>query len=554
MRRAACATGKYHVSAEYQGKTASQVPISQHPVFPAIVALWFAALLGIGSLVLPAALFENLFDATGIAAAVPAAAAPLGVSARILIALVFAASGVFAGLFIARKVAAAQGGVRPAVRRTASGSFARRDDAAKRPLSAREDLGMDSFDDPVDAPPPAPIAGRRRALSLTDESEPGDAAEIATPMEDAADDALDLAAFADGAEPAAIAPDETQPPSGATSPAETWADDPPFANPADAFEGPASGDVETARPFDAAPPPAPAFAAPAEQDEDRRADPAESDAPAQPAGQDQERESARPALADLSIAELVDRFALSLQRAAERREAESEPELEDDLADGPSSARYVPDLGVEAREAPRFAAPAERPAASFEAVPAALRPVVPEDDGAFESEDEDLALSLPLARESRSLDWPAHAPAGDSPSDAALPDDSEGEEGWDPDFADLAVDDGCGSLLDIRSQPRDHEFIRFEADPDADADGDADGGGPFAPAAVFPGRDERRAAPAADGSPRDAEGSAPPAAARVFDAPPEAGVERRAGPVDEAQAERALREALQKLQRLSGAA
>ncbi|WP_338447195.1 hypothetical protein V5F89_05260 [Pelagerythrobacter marensis] len=547
------------MSAEYQGKTASQVPISQHPVFPAIVALWFAALLGLGSLVLPAALFENLFDATGIAAAVPAAAAPLGVSARILIALVFAVLGVFAGLFIARKVAAAQGGVRPAVRRPGSGPSARRDDAAKRPLSAREDLGMDSFDDPVDAPPSAPIAGRRRALSLTDESEPGDAAEIATPMEDAADDALDLAAFADGAEPAAIAPDETEPPSGATSPAETWADeartpdtlppdtwadDPPFANPADALGEPASGEAEPARPFDAAPPPAPAFAA--------------------PAGQDQERESARPALADLSIAELVDRFALSLQRAAERREAvsepvpepEPEPELEDDLADTSSSARYVPDLGVEAREAPRFAAPgaapAEPPAASFEAVPAALRPVVPEDDGAFESEDEDLALSLPLARESRSLDWPAHAPAGDSPSDAALLDDSEGEEEWVPDFADLAVDDGCGSLLDIRSQPRDHEFIRFEADPDADPD--ADGGGPFAPAAVFPGRDERRAAPAADGSPRDAEGAPPPAAARAFDAPPETGAERCAGPVDEAQAERALREALQKLQRLSGAA
>ena len=35
-----------------------KAPISTHPAFPAIVALWFAALLGLGSLVLPAVLLE----------------------------------------------------------------------------------------------------------------------------------------------------------------------------------------------------------------------------------------------------------------------------------------------------------------------------------------------------------------------------------------------------------------------------------------------------------------------------------------------------------------
>ena len=35
-------------------------PISTHPAFPAITALWFAALLGFGSLVLPIALLERL--------------------------------------------------------------------------------------------------------------------------------------------------------------------------------------------------------------------------------------------------------------------------------------------------------------------------------------------------------------------------------------------------------------------------------------------------------------------------------------------------------------
>ena len=166
------------MAAKDQGQTASQVPISQHPVFPAIVALWFAALLGIGSLVLPVALFEALAEATGLAAAVPAAAPPLGVTARILIALVFAALGVVAGLYIARKVVAAQGATRPAARRRAQPASTRRDEAAKRPISAREELGVESFDEPIEAPRPAPAPtpapGRRRALAVTDESGPSE--------------------------------------------------------------------------------------------------------------------------------------------------------------------------------------------------------------------------------------------------------------------------------------------------------------------------------------------------------------------------------------------
>ncbi|MEC9067620.1 MAG: hypothetical protein VX569_10110 [Pseudomonadota bacterium] len=77
------------------------------------------------------------------------------------------------------------------------------------------------------------------------------------------------------------------------------------------------------------------------------------------------------------------------------------------------------------------------------------------------------------------------------------------------------------------------------------------------PVVVFPGQEDRRATPAADGPAREAGAPPAPPQRRPFDAPAGdaegAGTARRE-PLDEAQAERALREALQKLQRLSGAA
>ena len=51
----------------------ANAPISAHPAFPAIVALWFAALLGLGSLVLPVAVIERLVMLTHISSIIPAA-------------------------------------------------------------------------------------------------------------------------------------------------------------------------------------------------------------------------------------------------------------------------------------------------------------------------------------------------------------------------------------------------------------------------------------------------------------------------------------------------
>jgi len=70
-----------------QAKKADKQPISLHPAFPFIVALWFAALLGLGSLVVPVELIETVVVRSGLSSIVPPTAPPLGFTARALIAL-----------------------------------------------------------------------------------------------------------------------------------------------------------------------------------------------------------------------------------------------------------------------------------------------------------------------------------------------------------------------------------------------------------------------------------------------------------------------------------
>ena len=149
---------------------AAKAPISAHPAFPAIVGLWFAALLGIGSLVLPVALFEGLSTSTGLSSIVTAAQPPLGVTARILIAAGSAAAGMALGLALARRIVASQA-PRPKSQRAAAfgkgPSFAT--SAGKRPILASEELGEDGIESGEGDANPA-IGGRRRALAVHDES------------------------------------------------------------------------------------------------------------------------------------------------------------------------------------------------------------------------------------------------------------------------------------------------------------------------------------------------------------------------------------------------
>jgi hypothetical protein len=141
---------------------AARPPISVHPAFPAIVALWFAALLGIGSLVLPAVLLDRLVSATGLASVVPAASPPLGMTARSIIAVVGALAGAVVGVAIARRVAQAHepnGESRTA--KVAGGS--------RRPISVHEELGGEGVVNGESLP-----INRRRALAISEDDRPSD--------------------------------------------------------------------------------------------------------------------------------------------------------------------------------------------------------------------------------------------------------------------------------------------------------------------------------------------------------------------------------------------
>lgn len=79
-------------------------PLSRHPLFPVTVAIWFGALLGLGSLAIRPTLIESLVVSTGLDLLVPAAAPPLGITARILLALALAGGGGLIGAVIARRI------------------------------------------------------------------------------------------------------------------------------------------------------------------------------------------------------------------------------------------------------------------------------------------------------------------------------------------------------------------------------------------------------------------------------------------------------------------
>ena len=153
--------------AKQKRKQAPAEPISKHQLFPAVVALWFGALFGLGSLAVRPALIESLVISSRIDLIVPAAAPPLGITARILVALIMAAIGSGIGIAIARRLArpkqehherkrGAGSVVEASDRLRGSNHYA--DAAVRQPLSVSEDLGGDA-----DA---STLAPRRRSLAI----------------------------------------------------------------------------------------------------------------------------------------------------------------------------------------------------------------------------------------------------------------------------------------------------------------------------------------------------------------------------------------------------
>ena len=138
----------------YERDTA-RPPISLHPAFPVIVALWFAALLGLGSLVLPVVLLERAVEATGIAALVSAASPPLGFTARGILAIAAGLAGAAIGVAIARRVAQAH-------RPKPESRITKLSGGSRRPISIKDEVGGHGVVNGESLP-----ISRRRALAIS---------------------------------------------------------------------------------------------------------------------------------------------------------------------------------------------------------------------------------------------------------------------------------------------------------------------------------------------------------------------------------------------------
>lgn len=226
-------------------------PISSHPLFPAVVALWFGALFGLASLAIRPSLIEELVMKSGIDLIIPAAAPPLGITARILIALTMAGVGAVIGGLLARRMTRPKAEVRVRKRGARAAEDTATETAFRRPISAHDELGA-SLDAPLEGG--STLAGRRRGLTVAHEERPFEPHELAPlpcgepPVflgDEVAPPPLDLGAFPPpfpAAEPGAPqAPgDLATPPVGPAVPGENTAPfAPPAAMPAAPFAPPA---------------------------------------------------------------------------------------------------------------------------------------------------------------------------------------------------------------------------------------------------------------------------------------------------------------------------
>ena len=143
-------------TAQPQDVAPARASIVAHPWFPKLIGLWCAALFGLCSLALAPAMLERIVSTLGIDQIVPAAAPPLGQTARLLLALGLSGVGEIVGLIIGRRLAAShvpqtvrQRGLRSASSEATESEGApilrdrdRHPDApARKPLSASSDLG-----------------------------------------------------------------------------------------------------------------------------------------------------------------------------------------------------------------------------------------------------------------------------------------------------------------------------------------------------------------------------------------------------------------------------
>ena len=521
--------------------------IVQHRHFPVIVALWFAALFGLGSLAIRPALLESAVLSMRIDTVIAAAAPPLGMTARLLLALIMGGLGATIGLILARKIAAPrETGLRLRARDAHPDAPARRPLSAATELAERAEPAAETTFETA-----APMRGqRRRTLAISEDSYPTEIIDFA-PLPGAAPFAapapLDLGDLALSEDDALVEPDTVM---------EALPE--PVAQPR-AFDPPAP----------LAPEPAPAFTAadvaPApEPDADTVAAPGPAEAAilASPLGALSlvqlstrlaaalaSRRSRLAASTAIDLTALIRTLAPAAHRDAPAAAA-AEDEASTPLAEWqPDSAAISPEQpGEDYTPAPRL----------FGALPAGMRPVAAE----YDADEDDHALAD--ARFAPPLRGLARQPAADAADDMKPIDprelthaDAAIAQSDDSDAADDAEgDDSYSSLLDISvsalSRPG---HVRIDDQPAAQGDA-------VEPSVVFPGQLPRFAALAATRGESDEAAPAPPASGlRRFDpagTAPRSGTSLAPGPVpaasDPEATERALRSALATLQRMSGAA
>jgi hypothetical protein len=142
---------------------AKKPSVTSHPLFPAIVVVWCAALFGLVSLAIRPALIESLVLATGIDHVIAKAAPPLGHTAHMLIVLAMTGLGAVVGLAVARRLS--KPAVAPHTRNRHSATIA---DADAQEAVARTVPAVVSDEEEDEA---QPIARRRRQLAILDEED-----------------------------------------------------------------------------------------------------------------------------------------------------------------------------------------------------------------------------------------------------------------------------------------------------------------------------------------------------------------------------------------------
>lgn len=138
--------------------TARRRPLTSHPAFTPLIALWFAALFGLGVAVLPVGAVEQVLGWLGLGAP-----GSLTTTGRIVVCSIAALVGAMLGFALARRLVLHSGGDPRPIYSEADlpSEEEHHDEPVRRPLRVREEFDED-FSDAIAAPRgSSPIAQQR---------------------------------------------------------------------------------------------------------------------------------------------------------------------------------------------------------------------------------------------------------------------------------------------------------------------------------------------------------------------------------------------------------